>query len=153
MMGLNGTSFERCLTPPDAVGRLVLCVFSDDSEDAFGCCAYARWQLSSGEYDVRIIAAKSRDLAQKWVNILQKDKNIVSTRNCGKFQRFPITLRLIQYFYIERVHGNFHVPCIIETIQKFLSKRVHRNFHVPCNIETSANILYRKVPWNFPCTL
>ena len=34
--------------------------FSDASEDAFGSCAYARWQLSSGECDVRFIAAKSR---------------------------------------------------------------------------------------------
>ena len=60
MKSLNGISFERCLTPPYAVGRPVLCVFSDSSEDAFGSCAYARWQLSSGEYDVRFIAAKSR---------------------------------------------------------------------------------------------
>ena len=59
MMSLNGTSFERCLTPPYAVGRPVLCVFSDVCEDAFGSSAYARWQLSSGEYDVRYIAAKS----------------------------------------------------------------------------------------------
>ena len=34
--------------------------FSDASEDAFGTCAYVRWQLSNGEYDVRFIAAKSR---------------------------------------------------------------------------------------------
>ena len=34
--------------------------FSDALEDAFGTCAYARWQLSNGKYDVRFIAAKSR---------------------------------------------------------------------------------------------
>ena len=60
MLSLNGISFNRCLTPPDAVGLPVLCVFSDASEDAFGACAYARWQLSNGKYDVRFIAAKSR---------------------------------------------------------------------------------------------
>lgn len=60
MVQLNGVSFERCLTPPDAVGQPILCVFSDASEEAFGACAYARWQLSSGEFGVRFIAAKSR---------------------------------------------------------------------------------------------
>ena len=62
MLTLNDISFEseRCLTPPDAIGLPVLCVFSDASEDAFGTCAYARWQLSNGGYDVRFIAAKSR---------------------------------------------------------------------------------------------
>ena len=61
MLSLNSISFERCLTPPDALGLPVFCVFfSDASEDAFGSFAYARWQLLNGEYDVRVIAAKSR---------------------------------------------------------------------------------------------
>ena len=57
---LNGVRFDRCLTPPNAIGQPVLCVFSDASEDAFGACAYARWQLSTGGFDARFIAAKSR---------------------------------------------------------------------------------------------
>ena len=60
MVQLNGVSFERCPIPPDAVGQPTLCVFSDASEEAFGACTYARWQLSSGEFGVRFIAAKSR---------------------------------------------------------------------------------------------
>ena len=60
MLSMNGTSFSRCLTSPNAVGLPVLCVFSDASEDAFGTCAYARWHLSNGNYDVQFIAAKSR---------------------------------------------------------------------------------------------
>ena len=60
MLSLNGISFNRSLMPPDAVSLPVLCVFSDASEDAFGACAYARWQLSNGKYDMRFIAAKSR---------------------------------------------------------------------------------------------
>ena len=59
MLSLNGISFIRCLMPPNTVGLPVLCVFSDTSEDAFGACAYAQWQLSNGKYDVRFIAAKS----------------------------------------------------------------------------------------------
>ena len=60
MVQLNGVRFDRCLTPPNAIGQPVLCVFSDASEDAFGACAYARWQLSTGGFDARFIAAKSR---------------------------------------------------------------------------------------------
>ena len=81
MKTLNGTSFERCLTPPYAVGRPVLCVFS---EDAFGSCAYARWQLSSGEYDVRFIAAKSRVAPLKILTIprLELQGAILASRLC-----------------------------------------------------------------------
>ena len=60
MVKLNETSFNRCLTPPDAVGQPTLCIFSDASEDAFGTCAHVRWQLSSGEFEVHFMAAKSR---------------------------------------------------------------------------------------------
>ena len=60
MLSLNGITFERCLSPPCAVGLPVLCIFSDASNEAFGSCAYARRQTSNGEYDVRFIAAKSR---------------------------------------------------------------------------------------------
>ena len=60
MVQLNGVRFDRCLTPPNAIGQPVLCVFSDASEDAFGACAYVRWQLSTGGFDARFIAAKSR---------------------------------------------------------------------------------------------
>ncbi|XP_068684857.1 uncharacterized protein [Montipora foliosa] len=60
MERLNGINFDRCLTPADATGAPTLCIFADASGDAFGTCAYARWQLRSGEFDVRLVAAKSR---------------------------------------------------------------------------------------------
>ena len=60
MVQLNGVRFDRCLTPPNAIGQPVLCVFSDASKDAFGACAYARWQLSTGGFNTQFIAAKSR---------------------------------------------------------------------------------------------
>lgn len=60
MVQLNGVRFDRCLTPANAIGQPVLCVSSDASEDAFGACAYARWQLSTGGFNAQFIAAKSR---------------------------------------------------------------------------------------------
>ncbi|XP_068734619.1 uncharacterized protein [Montipora capricornis] len=56
----NGINFDRCYTPADATGAPTLCIFADASGDTFGTCAYARWQLRSGEFDVRLVAAKSR---------------------------------------------------------------------------------------------
>ena len=38
----------------------MLCIFSDASEEAFGACAYLRWQLADGSFDVRFVTAKSR---------------------------------------------------------------------------------------------
>lgn len=60
MVQLNGVRFDRCLTLPNAIGQPVLCAFSDASEDAFGACAYARWQLSTGGFNAQFIATKSR---------------------------------------------------------------------------------------------
>ena len=86
MLTLNDISFEseRCLTPPDAIGLPVLCVFSDASEDAFGTCPYARWQLSNGEYDVRFIAAKSRvaPLIRLTIPRLELQGAVLTSRLC-----------------------------------------------------------------------
>lgn len=60
MIKLNEVRLDRCLTPPNAIGQPVLCVFSDASEDTFGACAYARWQLSTRGFGVKFITAKSR---------------------------------------------------------------------------------------------
>ena len=60
MGNLNYVAFERSLTPADAIGAPVLCIFSDASNEAFGSCAYIRWQTESNTYDTRFISAKSR---------------------------------------------------------------------------------------------
>ena len=57
---LSEIKFERCLTLSGAIGFPTLCVFSDASDEAFGACAYVRWKLKSGAFDVRFIVGKSR---------------------------------------------------------------------------------------------
>lgn len=57
---LNDVTFPRCVTPKDSFGKPELCIFADASREAFGTCAYLRWQTTKQEYDVRFIAAKSR---------------------------------------------------------------------------------------------
>ena len=66
---LNQLELPRCLTPTDAVGLPTLCIFSDASREAFGACAYLRWQLSNGDYDVTFVAAKSRVAPLKELSI------------------------------------------------------------------------------------
>ena len=60
MEELKTVSFERCLSPNDVVGKPLLCIFSDASMDAFGACAYLRWETNNGDYQTRFVAAKSR---------------------------------------------------------------------------------------------
>ena len=57
---LNEVTFRRCLTPVNAVGSAMLCMFSDASRQAFGTCAYVRWLASNGRYEARFVASKSR---------------------------------------------------------------------------------------------
>jgi len=59
-IALNTVKFERCLTPPNASGNPSLVVFCDSSRQAFGACAYAKWNLEDGKFGVRFVAAKSR---------------------------------------------------------------------------------------------
>ena len=54
MMALNNVQFERCLTPPNAIGNPSLVVFCDASQRAFSACA------QTGKFGVRFVAAKSR---------------------------------------------------------------------------------------------
>lgn len=57
---LEKQELPRCLTPTAATGCPILCIFADASRDAFGACAYLRWQVEEGRYEVRFVAAKSR---------------------------------------------------------------------------------------------
>ena len=84
MLSLNSITFERCLTPPDAVGLPVLCIFSDDCNEAFGSCAIARWQKSNGQYDARLISAKSRVAPLKRLTIprLELQGAVLASRLC-----------------------------------------------------------------------
>ena len=82
MGDLNHMTFERSLTPVDAIGLPILCIFSDASNEAFGACAYVRWWTESNEYDTRFIAAKSRVAPLKPLTIpcLELQAAVLATR-------------------------------------------------------------------------
>ena len=64
-------SFKGSLVPKDAVGKPILVLFSDGSEDAFGAVAYARWRCDDGQFASRLIAAKTRMAPLKVVDIVR----------------------------------------------------------------------------------
>jgi len=82
MGDLNHVTFERSLTPVDAIALPILCIFSDASNEAFGACAYVRWRTESNEYDTRFIAAKSRVAPLKPLTIprLELQAAVLATR-------------------------------------------------------------------------
>ena len=55
---LKDVTFIRCLKPEDAIGDPTLIVFSDASIQAYGACAYVQWELKTGTFEARLIAAK-----------------------------------------------------------------------------------------------
>ena len=66
---LNEVTFPRSLTPREVTGSATLCIFSDASKDAFGTCAYVRWEIGEEKYDVCFLAAKSRVAPLKELSI------------------------------------------------------------------------------------
>ena len=52
--------FRRSTKPNNAIGEPTLILFSDASEEAFGACAYVRWQIDNGKFQSNLLAAKSR---------------------------------------------------------------------------------------------
>ena len=82
MGDLNHVTFERSLTPADAIEVPTLCIFSDASNEAFGTCAYIRWGTGSNKYDTRFIATKSRVAPLKPLTIprLELQAAVLATR-------------------------------------------------------------------------
>ena len=60
MEALNHVTFERSLTPDNVIGAPSLIVFADASNQAFGACAYVRWETSDRLFVIRFVSAKSR---------------------------------------------------------------------------------------------
>ena len=57
MDDLNSITFERSLTPNNVIGSPTLCIFADASIEAFGACAYVRWETETNTFVVRFVAA------------------------------------------------------------------------------------------------
>ena len=89
MKQLNGVSFERCICPRKTAESPILCVFADASRGAFGTCAYLRSESSSGDVNVKFIAAKSRVAPLKELTIprLELQAAVLASRLCKTIEK------------------------------------------------------------------
>jgi hypothetical protein len=62
MNELNHVMFERSLTP-DGVPSLI--IFADATREAFGTCAYVRWETTNHVFVTRFVSAQSRVAPRK----------------------------------------------------------------------------------------
>ena len=58
MQRLYEVDVKRCVKPPDVIGLPQLHCFSDGGNDAYGTCAFLRWETKHG-VDVRFVSAKA----------------------------------------------------------------------------------------------
>ena len=84
MNDLNSITFERSLTPNNVIGSPTLCIFADASIEAFGACAYVRWETETNTFVVRFVAAKSRVAPLKSLTIprLELQAAVLAVRLC-----------------------------------------------------------------------
>ena len=89
MEQLNGVSLERCICPRDVVKPPIWCVFADASQGAFGTCAYLRSESTSGNVNVKFVAAKSRVAPLKELTIprLELQAAVLASRQCKTVER------------------------------------------------------------------
>ena len=69
MFDLEELKFPRCVQPGDSIGNPVLIIYSDGSMIAYGTCAYIRWELTNGDFETRLLAAKNRIAPAKQLSV------------------------------------------------------------------------------------
>ena len=66
---MNFVKNKRCIKPQNYDGDPILVIFSDGSKEAYGACAYVRWQLTDGKYDNQLLLSKNRLAPLKTMSI------------------------------------------------------------------------------------
>ncbi|XP_068229326.1 uncharacterized protein [Palaemon carinicauda] len=69
LYGLESLTFRRPLKPSNAFGKPNLVIFSDGSTQAYGACAYVRWQISDSKFESSLIMAKNKIAPVKQMSI------------------------------------------------------------------------------------
>ena len=89
MEQLNNASFERRIRPHDILIPSTLILFADASICAFKTCAYLRNECSSGEIDVKFVAANSRVVSLRKLTIphLELQAAVLVNRLCKTIER------------------------------------------------------------------
>ena len=71
MFDIENLCFNRCIRPSNAIGDPMLILFSDASEDAYGACAYVRWEHVDKSFSAALLCAKGRVAPIKRVTVVR----------------------------------------------------------------------------------
>ncbi|XP_068229430.1 uncharacterized protein [Palaemon carinicauda] len=69
LYGLESLTFRRPLKPSNAFGKPNLVIFSDGTTQAYGACAFVRWQISDSKFESSLIMAKNKIAPVKQMSI------------------------------------------------------------------------------------
>ncbi|XP_031573598.1 uncharacterized protein LOC116307470 [Actinia tenebrosa] len=60
LFDMENISFNRYIKPSNAVGEPSLVIFSDGSQEAYGACAYVRWEMPENTFESELLMSKNR---------------------------------------------------------------------------------------------
>ena len=69
LFSVEDISFPRCFQPRMCLGKPILVVYDDGSKEAFGACAYARWEVNPKCFWACLIMAKNRVSPRRTISI------------------------------------------------------------------------------------
>jgi hypothetical protein len=75
MFQIEKIKFVRSIRPANAIGNPILVLFSDASTEAFGACAYVRWEAEGGQFNCALLTAKSKLAPAKRISIPRLELN------------------------------------------------------------------------------
>ena len=69
MFDVEDIMFERCVRPDNAIDNPMLIIFSDASEEAYGTCAYVRWECQDSSISTSLLCSKGKVAPTKRVSM------------------------------------------------------------------------------------
>ena len=100
---MQNIRFRRCIRPRAAVGDPYLVMFSDGSDQAYGTCAYVRWQLAIGKFTSNLIAVKSRVTPIRKITIVRIELNgaLLSKRLSAFIKKESLLVFSKEFFIVD----------------------------------------------------
>ena len=99
LFNMEKVTFRRCVKP----GNPALVMFSDGSDQAYGTCAYVRWQLQNGTFGANLLAAKSRVTPIRKTTIVRTELNgaLLSKRLSAFIKKESQLIFEKEYFFVD----------------------------------------------------
>ena len=70
MFDVEDITFRRFVQPQNAIGKPMLIIFCDASEEAYGTCAYVRWECLDGSISTSLLCSKGKVAPTKRMSII-----------------------------------------------------------------------------------